>query len=300
MVPRSRGHLCSTGFGAGGILLSLPAASLGDGMPWVTFSLDDGPWTDLADGRGHPPPIGPAGFARAGAHLAVAPQLGGRQLDLFAVGDDGAVWVTFTVDDGPWTAGVGGRTPFRVSPLQFAPPGRRWPWPPRTVESSWTCSPCATTARSGPRSPGTTARGPTATMDAPFRLSPTGFAPPGALMAVAAQHGGRQLDVFTVGHDGAVWVGVRSMTVPGPTATTGAHHSCQPGPGSRRLARISPWRGSLADANWMCSRWARRGCVGHVHGGRWSVDGWRSWASVPPEPGRVRASRVAVDRGHPA
>ena len=93
-----------------------------DGAVWVTFTVDDGPWTDGIGGR-TPFRVSPAGFAPPGAPLAVATQRGGHQLDVFAVGNDGAVWVTFTVDDGPWTDGIGGRTPFRVSPAGFAPPG---------------------------------------------------------------------------------------------------------------------------------------------------------------------------------
>ena len=72
--------------------------------------MDDGPWTDGNDGR-TPFRVSPERFAPSGASLAVATQDGGRQLDVFAVGNDGAVWVTFTRHDGPWTDGNDERTP---------------------------------------------------------------------------------------------------------------------------------------------------------------------------------------------
>ena len=195
------------GFGAGGIYLSLPAASLGDGIPWVTFSVNDGPWTDLDHDRGHPVEIGPTGFAPPGAHLAMSRQRGGRQLDVFAVGNDGAVWVTFTVDDGPWTNKIEGRTPFRISPVGFAPPGAPLAvatqrggrqldvFTVRNDGAVWVTF----TVDDGPWTDGNGGR-------TPMRVSPLGFAPPGARLAVATQRGGRQLDVFTVRNDGAVWV----------------------------------------------------------------------------------------------
>ena len=100
-----------------------------DGAVWVTFTVDDGPWTDGIGGR-TPFRVSPAGFAPPGAPLAVATQRGGHQLDVFTVGNDGAVWVTFSVDDGPWTDGDNGRHPLRISPASPAYIGGRQLLPP--------------------------------------------------------------------------------------------------------------------------------------------------------------------------
>ena len=80
-----------------------------DGGIWTTWVVDDGLWRDGQDGR-HPARITPTGFARPNSCLAGAKQ-NPSQLDVFCVRDDGAVWVTWEVNDGVWRDGASGRMP---------------------------------------------------------------------------------------------------------------------------------------------------------------------------------------------
>ncbi|MBV8279158.1 MAG: hypothetical protein JO170_28385, partial [Verrucomicrobia bacterium] len=64
----------------------------------------------------------PIGWAPAWAFLAAAKQ-SSSQLDVFFVGTDGAVWVTWQQNDGWRTDGNDGRLPKQITPSQFAEAG---------------------------------------------------------------------------------------------------------------------------------------------------------------------------------
>src|SRR5262249_13098127 len=66
---------------------------LEDGAIWVTWDDGDGAWTGGVDGR-TPLPISAPHLAPPGAPLAVAKQ-GSDQWDVFVVGYDGSIWVTW-------------------------------------------------------------------------------------------------------------------------------------------------------------------------------------------------------------
>jgi hypothetical protein len=91
-----------------------------DGAIWVTWEVNDGPWTDGSFGRS-PVPITPGDFAIAGSPLAVANL--GQDLRVFFVGTDGTIFSTFTRgEDSPWSDGLAGRPgPQQVTPRGFVP-----------------------------------------------------------------------------------------------------------------------------------------------------------------------------------
>jgi hypothetical protein len=92
-----------------------------DGAIWVTWEVDDGPWTDGLSGR-NPVAITQANLAAGGAPLAVAAQ-GADRLDVFVTGNYGAIWVTWERGNSAWTDGQDGRPgPSPVTPCGFAPP----------------------------------------------------------------------------------------------------------------------------------------------------------------------------------
>src|SRR4029450_4002173 len=94
-----------------------------DGGLWVTWVVGLGHWSDGTPGHPGPARITPANFAPPGAALASAAQTA-NQLDVFVVGNDGGVWVTWVVGIGHWTDGSPGNPgPARITPLNFAPPG---------------------------------------------------------------------------------------------------------------------------------------------------------------------------------
>ena len=70
-----------------------------------------------------PARITPEDVATAGAPLA-AIQPRDQAMYVSYVGKDGAIWLTYEVDDGPWTDGNAGPGPIRVSPqTQVSGPG---------------------------------------------------------------------------------------------------------------------------------------------------------------------------------
>ena len=61
--------------------------------------------------------ITPAGVAPGGARVATANQVDNHQLDVFFIGQDGALYVAWAIDGDIWQGPVG------ISPAGLAPPG---------------------------------------------------------------------------------------------------------------------------------------------------------------------------------
>jgi hypothetical protein len=101
-----------SGGGAGGIYLELPGANLIDRSLWTTFERDDAHWN---------PPVSftRGGLAPAGAHIAALMRQNTAQEDAFFVGEDGALYTVFQVNEGPWS------DPIPLTPTHFASPGCR-------------------------------------------------------------------------------------------------------------------------------------------------------------------------------
>lgn len=94
-----------------------------DGAVWVTWVTGLGHWSDGSPGQSSPARITPTGVAPSGGCLAAAKQTD-HQLDVFYVHNDGAIYVTWVVDVGIWTDGLGNHGhPARITGTQLAPPG---------------------------------------------------------------------------------------------------------------------------------------------------------------------------------
>jgi hypothetical protein len=92
-----------------------------DGAVWVSWLQPDGTWTDGRDGRRDGAQITPVKRAGPGNCVAVARQ-SADQLDVFYAGLDGAIWVTWNVNQ-TWTDGLGNHGDgARVTPPQTVPP----------------------------------------------------------------------------------------------------------------------------------------------------------------------------------
>jgi hypothetical protein len=81
-----------------------------DGGLHVLWETDNRQWNQ-------PVALTPPGFAPAGAALAAIKQPPNDQLDLFVVGNDGAIQVLWELDNGKWSE------PIALTPPGFAPPG---------------------------------------------------------------------------------------------------------------------------------------------------------------------------------
>ena len=177
-----------------------------DGALHVTWVVDLGQWSDGTPGRPSPAPITPTDFAPPGAPLAAAKQ-GDHQLDVFVVGDDGAVWVTWAVGPGHWSDGTPGNSePARITPTGIAPKAACLAAAHQgdnqldvffigndgAVYVTWV----AGEGHWSDGSPG---------FPSPVRITRANFAKPGGCLATAMQSNS-QLDVFGVGNDGAVFV----------------------------------------------------------------------------------------------
>jgi hypothetical protein len=94
-----------------------------DGALYVTWESGDSRWTDGINGFTPPAQITPLGVAPLGACVSAAKQ-NDNQLDAFFVAKDGAVYVTWEVNNGRWSDGINGYTPpAQITPLNFAMPG---------------------------------------------------------------------------------------------------------------------------------------------------------------------------------
>ena len=171
-----------------------------DGAIWVT-SCTDGPWQDGYGGR-LPRRITPTGLVEPGSHLAAIHQ-NDHQLNVFVVGTDGAIWATWTVDNGPWRDGLDGRMPAQVTAAGFAPSGAPIAaarqndsqldvFVVRNDGAIW-----VTWEVADGHWPDHEGRNPLA-------VSPRDFAPARAHLAAIEQNDA-QLDVFVVREDGAIW-----------------------------------------------------------------------------------------------
>lgn len=190
------------GGGAGGILMAQPFSPLPAGALWNTWTRDDGPWRDGAGGRQGPVQISTAGFAPEGAAIASITRVSG-QVEVFVVGLDGAIWATWETADSVWRDGRHGRKPVRISTPCLAPPGAPLVAAPRGdaqvdvfvvghdggIWVTWSRD-------NDPWQDGYAGR-------LPRRATPPDIAPPGAHL-IAARQSAEQLDVFVVGHDGAI------------------------------------------------------------------------------------------------
>jgi hypothetical protein len=154
----------------------------------VFFVHEAGPWLG-------PVTIGPAGFAPRGAALAVLPQVGLPQIDVFVVDNTGTLNVFFVYEDGPW------RGPVRISGFGLAPAGAALAASQHANQNQTDVFVVDIAGQinvysvvdSNPWS-------------GPTRLGPPGFAPPGTPIAVGMQASLPQLDVFVVDNTGQIIV----------------------------------------------------------------------------------------------
>ncbi len=94
-----------------------------DKAVYVTWKVNAAAWSDGIGGRPGPARITPAQQMPLGAHLASAKPVD-NQMEVFYIGNDGAVHTTWKVNNGRWTDGLGGfRGPAQITPAGQAPPG---------------------------------------------------------------------------------------------------------------------------------------------------------------------------------
>jgi hypothetical protein len=170
----------------------------GDGAVYVTWVAGTGHWTDGSPSFPAPARITPTGLAPAGAHVAAAKQTA-NQLDVFVIGNDGAVYVTWVVGTGAWSA-----VPARITPTNMAPTGAAMAASEQVpgqldvvfvdnagaMRVTWVVG-------TGFLSDGAGGR------PAPAHITPDGLLPPGAGVAAKKQNA-NVLNAFAVGHDGAI------------------------------------------------------------------------------------------------
>ncbi len=202
-----------------------------DGAVYVTWVVGVGHWTDGTPGNGAPARITPSSVMPAGGCLATAAQTS-NQLDVFYVGNDGAVYVTWVVGGEHWSDGTPGNPPpARITPANFAIPGTCVAAGQQTpvqldvfvvnkndgaVYVTWVIG-------TGIWTDGVGNHG------SPARITPVEVADPRALLA-AAQQTSNQLDVFYPALDGSVYV----------TWVLGVGHWSDGTPGNPPPARITP------------------------------------------------------------
>lgn len=182
-------------------------------------------WVTGHDRWNGPLPLHDVAIAPPGAELAAVHQPPNDQLDVFVVGDDGALRVLWEVDEHTWS------TPLSLTAAGFAPAGASVAAAQQTPNDQLDVFVVADDGSlqlvwevdNGQWKP-------------PIALSPPGFAPPGAPLVAVRQFPLDQLNVFVVGNDGALhvtWVegegnwqgpaalGPAGLAVPG--AHIGAH-----------------------------------------------------------------------------
>jgi hypothetical protein len=202
-----------------------------DGAVYVTWVVGSGVWTDGIANHGSPARITPAGVMPAGGCLATAPQTS-NQVDVFYVGNDGAVYVTWVIGMGHWSDGTPGNPfPARITPANFATPGACVAAASQTANQldafvvnrndhavyvTWVVGAGIWTDGMGNHG-------------SPARITPPQVADPRAVLAAAHQTA-NQLDVFYAGTDGAVHV----------TWVVGVGHWSDGTPGNPPPARITP------------------------------------------------------------
>lgn len=156
-------------------------------------------------------PDNPSYLAPPGAPMAAAMQMT-DQWDVFTVGRDGGVYVTWERGNGAWSDGqtTGGWNarpyPARITPANLAPPGA----PVAAAKQGANQLDAFVVGKDGAiwvtwvGGYGHWTDG-SAGNKATARITGANFAPPGACLATANQ-GANQLDVLVVGNDGGVWV----------------------------------------------------------------------------------------------
>lgn len=202
-----------------------------DGAVYVTWVVGSGHWTDATPGNGAPVRITPPGVMPAAGCLATGAQTT-NQLDVFYVGNDGAVYVTWVVGGGHWSDGTAGNPPpARITPTNFAVPGTCVSANHQTPDqldvfvvnknegAVWVTWVVGT----GTWTDGVGNHG------SPARITPVQVADPKATLA-SAQQTSNQLDVFYPGLDGAVHV----------TWVVGTGHWSDGTAGNPPPARITP------------------------------------------------------------
>jgi hypothetical protein len=157
------------------------------GSNWWDATLDNGQWHE-------PFPVTPSHSVQPGAVTAVSRKPG--FLDVFWIAVDGAVgtnWWDANANDGQWNA------PFAISPQNAAQPGAitAVSRAPDHLDVFWIGIDGAvgTNWWDANRNDGQ--------WNKPFALSEPNLARKGAVACVARTHS--QLDIFWIGHDGAVW-----------------------------------------------------------------------------------------------
>jgi hypothetical protein len=202
-----------------------------DGGVYVTWVVGSGHWSDGTPGNAPPARITPLGVMPAGGCLATAAQ-GSNQLDVFYVGNDGGVYVTWVVGGGHWSDGTPGNPPpARITPANVAVPGTCVAanhqtsnqldvfYVNRNDRGVWVTWVVGT----GIWTDGVGSHG------SPARITPPQVADPKAALASALQTS-NQLDVFYPGLDGAVHV----------TWVVGVGHWSDGTPGNPGPAPITP------------------------------------------------------------
>jgi hypothetical protein len=145
-------------------------------------------------------PIGSPYLPHAGAPVAAAAQ-GANQLDVFAVGRDGATYVYWEIAGGAWTDGTSGRRgPAAITPAGLAPSNAHVA---AALQGSDQLDTFVVGKDGGVHVAWVVGTGAWAIGAGP--ITPAGLAPPGAPVAAAAQ-GSNQLDAFVVGNDGGLHV----------------------------------------------------------------------------------------------
>lgn len=159
-----------------------------DGGLYVSWVIDGGTWQG-------PVRISPAAIAPEGAPIATAHQVDNHQLDVFFVGNDGGLYVSWVIDGGTWQG------PVRITPADVAPKGARVATAHQVdhhqldvffigvdgaLHVCW--------ARDG------------GVWQGPVGITPVGIAPGGGGVATGYQVNNHQLDVFFIGEDGGLYV----------------------------------------------------------------------------------------------
>jgi hypothetical protein len=202
-----------------------------DGAVYVTWVVGLGHWSDGTTGNPFPAPITPAGVMPAGGCLTTAMQ-GANQLDVFYVGNDGAVHVTWVVGGGHWSDGTPGNPPpAPITPPNFAVAGSCVAAGLQTanqldvfaVNKNDGAVYVTLVVGLGHWSDSTPGNPP------PARITPQRQVDPRATLA-AAQQSANQLDVFYPGPDGALYV----------TWVVGLGHWSDGTPGNSPPAPITP------------------------------------------------------------
>lgn len=180
-----------------------------DGAVYVTWSVGLQAWTDGLAGHPTPARITPQHILPPGGCLSTATQ-GANQLDVFFVGNDGAVYVTWSGGLAHWSDGTpGNAAPARITPTNFALPGACV----ATAMQSATQLDALVMNKNDGAAYVTWVNGlghwtdGTAGNPAPFRITPKAFADSRASLAASAGiQRDNQLDVFLPGLDGTVYV----------------------------------------------------------------------------------------------